>query len=106
MLANAMDPNFSSNVRPEFIETVRQLQPLEVLIMQFAFKADQSSSRRFNVSSLPDALKTRPTAIELSIAHLAQLKCLSPHGDLGQLTTYGFELMLASAKDPASVKRK
>lgn len=31
LLANAMDPSFKNDVRPEFVSTVRQLHPLDVL---------------------------------------------------------------------------
>jgi hypothetical protein len=104
LLANAMDPRFSNDVRPEFITTVKDLQPLDAAVLRFAKESYLTKEkRRFNQGELADALKDqRPTAIELSLNHLIKLGCINKHSQNGVivLSPYGYEFMVAC--DPHS----
>lgn len=92
-----MDPNFKNDVRPEFISTVRQLQPIDVQVLHFALVRYMSSAnyRSFADHHVVAEFKgQRATAIEISIANLVELGCLlRPSQAL--LSSYGFELLCA-----------
>ena len=86
-----------NDVRPEFIATIKQLQPLDAAILRFA-KSRRTEQRKFNQGDLIDALKNqRPTAIQLSLDHLIKLGCISTSTQNGVLTllSYGIEFMIA-----------
>ncbi|WP_456739226.1 Abi-alpha family protein [Bradyrhizobium sp. USDA 4471] len=46
LLANAMDSRFAGDVRPEFIEIVKQLQPIDAVVLEFARGRYIEPSRR------------------------------------------------------------
>jgi hypothetical protein len=64
-----MDERLSEDVRPEFIETVKQLQPIDALVLEFAASRYNSPQQKvFGSGHVYDALKPyRPTAIEVSL---------------------------------------
>lgn len=92
LLANAMDPQRAANVRPEFIQTVRQLQPLDakILIIMKALPEGQWLSTVTITGH-------RASAVKVSVAHLLSLNCATPGsgGTLLRPTDYGTELMFA-----------
>jgi len=102
LLANAMDPDFTNDVRPAFVETVKALEPFDakilVLVPELAELSGQYQGKaRYSevVSRLPGK---RPTTIQLSIDHLVRLGCIANAGGLINLTAYGTELL--NACDP------
>lgn len=94
LAANAMDPNHD-DVRPEFVETVRKWQPIDVRVMNFAAERRSTNTPYFSSGDVhqPDL---RANAIQLSIDHLTELNCLRHQQMNGYLiTAYGSEIMLA-----------
>ena len=102
LLANAMDTKFASDVRPEFIQTVKQLQPIDVLIRkEIVLRHMEPSSRVFGSNHIYEVLKGyRPSAIEISLEHLRKLGCLGSHSQGMVMSHFGMEFMIAC--DPHS----
>jgi hypothetical protein len=96
LLANAMDPKRSENVRPEFIETLRQLQPIDARILDEGVIA-KSKKENIVVAKLHEAMNLRYTAVSVSLANLEKLGCIRriSGGNYAVLTEYGAELMIA-----------
>jgi len=102
LAANAMDPN-RDDVRPEYVETVRKWQPIDVRVMGYARDRRNTNTPYFGVG---DVVKVAPDlrnyAVEVSINNLMELKCLrlqaQQHGYV--LTPYGSEIMLAVSDQP------
>jgi hypothetical protein len=101
LAANAMDPDIEDDVRPEFVETIRQWQPIDVRVMRFAGGLVPGApvfSRAEVQSHIPGA---RPNALELSLEHLLKLGCTRTHPNGGYtLTPYGHEIMRAVSETP------
>jgi hypothetical protein len=95
LAANAMDPN-RDDVRPEFVETVRKWQPIDIRVMSFAADRRRTSNPYFRTVDDGNQPTLRASAIELSIQHLMELKCLFYNPSNGYaVTAYGSEIMLA-----------
>lgn len=99
LLANAMDPERAGNVRPEFIETVRQLQLIDVQILVIAHDHLRSTKQAVNETDVVGRAKARDTAARVSIEHLVKLGCivLVGGGQFLNLSDYAHELMIAVA---------
>jgi hypothetical protein len=98
LLAAAMDPNRSSKVRMSFIETVKNFDPLDALVLKVRY--DQSGNLSPNpLEYIAHALTRSRNEIELSVRNLEKLGCVSYLGrDETQLpqfyiVTYGRELI-------------
>ncbi|WP_225709012.1 DUF4393 domain-containing protein [Bradyrhizobium cenepequi] len=100
MLANATDPERAEDVRPEFIDTVRALQPIDAMILEAL--AEVEIGRTVGQSEIVAHLKRRETAAIVSLEHLQQLKCATVRagGVQYSLTIYGRELMTALRPRP------
>lgn len=96
LTVNAFDPAFHDDVRPEFVETVRRWQPIDVRVMQFAFSQPREKAQ-FNHRALIAVLGTeRSNAIAVSLDHLTKLGCLLvPAMPSYTITPYGMEIMRA-----------
>ncbi|MGJ5045726.1 hypothetical protein ACQR09_01590 [Bradyrhizobium oligotrophicum] len=96
LAANAMDPNHD-DIRPEYVETVRRWQPIELRIMRFG--ADRRGTDRpfFSIDDVLNAAgDLRRSAIDTSLDHLIELKCVRRDLRSGYiLTSYGIEIMRA-----------
>jgi len=96
LLANAMDERFSEDVRPEFILTIKQLQPSDMMVLKFALELYQGPSKIFGSNHVAERLTmVRPTAIELSLEHLTKIGCLREHPQGLMLSNFGAEFMAA-----------
>jgi hypothetical protein len=95
LLANAMDPLRADDVRPEFIETTRQLQPIDAIVLDVLHA--NGSDNNIQRAELMARVKRRATAVTVSLEHLTRLNCLTAHsgGSYFGLTPYGQELMIA-----------
>ncbi|MBR0862263.1 hypothetical protein ACVIWV_006228 [Bradyrhizobium diazoefficiens] len=94
LAANAMDPNHD-DVRPEFVETVRKWQPIDVRVMNFAVDRRSTSIPYFSPGDMHQP-GVRESAIQLSIDHLVELKCMRHNPTNGYvISAYGSEIMLA-----------
>lgn len=102
LAANAMDPNHD-DVRPEFVETVRKWQPIEIRVMKLAAERRRTTEPYFSASDVQQtASDLRVTAIQLSIDHLSDLKCIRNNQRNGYvLTEFGSEMMLAVSEQPS-----
>jgi hypothetical protein len=99
LLANAMNPDFTDDVRPEFIETVKALQPFDAKILVLVPELSEPTGQYQDKARYSEVVKRfpgqRPTAIRLSIDHLVQLGCIANAAGLVNLTAYGTELLNA-----------
>ncbi|QDM32119.1 DUF4393 domain-containing protein [Tardiphaga sp. vice352] len=98
LFANAMDPLRAENVRPEFIETVKQLQPIDVRIL-IRIKS-VGTSKQLLISEIAKDEHLRSSAAGISVANLEKLGCVLRTGG-GQylgLSEYGHELLFAVEK--------
>lgn len=93
LLANAMDPARADDVRPEFVDTLKKLQPIDAFILAEMGK----ESKGFSDGELIGLSKRRQSAALVSLDHLKGLKCLqqSPSNGYYSLTSYGHELVAA-----------
>jgi abortive infection alpha-like protein len=98
LLANAMDPARANDVRPEFIDTVRKLQPIDTKILSIV-STTMAGNERLQVAQLAERAKLRPSAAHVSVEHLVSEHCLQKIGGnaLIALTTFGTEFMIAVA---------
>jgi len=93
LIAAAMDPTRSGQVRLSFITTVKQLDPLDALVLKELYNEPGPT-----IPNPRDFLTTRlnrsPTDIELTVDNLASLRCVFRGPSLAEfhLTTYGREL--------------
>ena len=101
LAANAMDPNHD-DVRPEYVETVRQWQPIDIRVMSFAESRRSTNNLYFREGDMQQAAPDmRASAIELALGHLLELKCIRYNPSNGYvLTAYGSEIMLAVSARP------
>ena len=94
LLANAMDPKRSNNVRAEFIETVRKFEPIDARVF---FHLQTVSGDNWPVANdLAKLLSLRETAIQVSVSHLLKLNCIRGHPanpNAVRLNSFGLELL-------------
>jgi hypothetical protein len=93
LLANAMDPDRSHDVRPEFIGTLRQFQPIDARILAVAPESSQGGW--IEAPQVAIDIKQRLTSVQVSFDRLIALKCSTRHPSNHyalQLTPYGSEL--------------
>jgi hypothetical protein len=96
LLANAMDGTYSGDVGPEFIDIVKQLQPIDAEVLKFAWEKFHVGRKVFNMGELTGQFgRYRPTAVQLSIENLQKLKCVGSHPQGLVLSPIGFELFTA-----------
>lgn len=76
LLANAMDPSRRGRVRQAFIRTVKQMDPMDVLVL----KAVADNGNAVWGSNAPDIiasrLRTTRYEVRVSLDNLAQLNCI------------------------------
>jgi hypothetical protein len=95
LLASALDPVRSKAVRLSFIDTIKQLDPLDVLVLRKRHEHLGGFSQNAN-EYLRNALNRSVDEIEISIDHLEKLGCIG-HGSDGRaqffMLPYGRELV-------------
>ncbi len=103
LLANAMDANYANDVRPEFVATVKALQPLDAAILAIVLRAhDTVSQRQIRYQDVSThILGKRPAAVQLSVDHLVKLNCILSNQGMLMMTPYGQEFMVAC--DPHTI---
>ncbi len=93
LMAAAMDPTRKDRVRLSFIETVKEFDPLDTLVLQRRFDTPgqlQPNTRDF----LADSLQRSTDEIQISLDNLLGLRRLGP-GAVFWLAPYGKELVRA-----------
>jgi hypothetical protein len=101
LTVNAIDPAFHDHVRPEFVETVKKWQPIDVRVMKFSVGRPQGKPH-FGAGEIETALTMeRQNAVTVSLEHLRTLGCLSSPGPKSYTATpYGAEIMRAVSEKP------
>jgi hypothetical protein len=100
LLANAIDPTRSEDVRPEFIDALRRMQPLDAVVLEKARDIIQDPNNAvIDPTPMADALGIRLSRVEVSLQNLAQVKCLASQGHARdtryRLVSFGIEFLLA-----------
>jgi hypothetical protein len=96
-----MDADRAADVRPEFILTLKQLQPLDALALQIIReKIQDPKNTNIGASQLVDDLKVRESLVSLSLDSLASVRCLkevsnSYEATLYRLASFGIEFLNA-----------
>jgi Abortive infection alpha len=94
LLANAMDPQRSNNVRAEFIGTVRKLEPVDAQVFLHMKTLPEGSFP--SSGEIAKSLSLRETAVLVSVENLVRLQCLDRHPEARQafrINSYGKELL-------------
>jgi len=101
LAVNAMDPAFIDDVRPEFVETVKKWQPLDLRAMQFA-ASRRPPKPQFDLQQIEAGLTTvRLNAVAVSVDHLKNLGCLSaPTATSYAISPFGAEIIRAVSEHP------
>jgi Abortive infection alpha len=96
LLANSIDPRRSGNVRPDYIQLVQKLEPLDARTLGYLYK-NRGTSNNVAKHEVYSVLDSRPTAAVVSVDHLVDLKCIRfvGGGHVLALTELGVELMVA-----------
>ena len=97
LLANAMDPSRSGRVRQSFIEAVRQMEPVDALVL---LKLSESPNWSPNPrDAFAQMFKRTPDEIEVSFRNLTRIELarIPDGGSRCELTAVGRALMLAIA---------
>ncbi len=76
LMANAMDPDTDVDLQKTLIETLRQLEPIDAVLLQQLDAYAQSGTADLNLEKIASELDFRPMALALSHERLAQLGCL------------------------------
>jgi hypothetical protein len=98
LLANAMDPSRKDNVRPEFIRALKNLQPVDALVLKSFTEFGKQDL--MDANTVANSLNLRESSVQVSMSTLASQGCLNPsgttlNGQLYQRTGFGDELFLA-----------
>lgn len=73
LIANAMDPDRASSVRRNIIETVKQFEPIDALLLEEYKKCEQE----FLSHGVEKRLNAQIDEVEVSVLNLSKLGCLS-----------------------------
>ncbi len=97
LLANAMDPNKDTSLRRVFIETLKQFEPIEALVLQKIAQSEREAG--LDVLRLREALTMRDTQVFVTVDRLVDLEVLRIKGSgparIYTPTPLGTELILA-----------
>ncbi len=101
LLANAMDPNKDTSLQRIFIDTLGQMEPVDVLI--FKTMAEKSPHEALNNKDLAERLANRESLATVSTDRLRDLGVLREMGSSGlpiyDIAALGMELYLACRSD-------
>ena len=97
LLANAMDPNKDTSLQRVFIETLKQFEPIEALVLQKIAQSEREAG--LDVLRLREALTMRETQVFVTVDRLVDLEVLRIKGSgparIFTPTPLGTELILA-----------
>ncbi len=101
LLANSMDPNKDTSLRRVFIETLKQFEPIEALVLQKIAQSEREAG--LDVLRLREALTMRETQVFVTVDRLVDLEVLRIKGSgparIYTPTPLGTELILACTGD-------
>lgn len=100
LLANAMDPERVGDVRPDFIETMKALEPVDAIVLELAAgKVQNPASTVFQPKDIAKDTELRESQVAVALEKLVEVKCFKnpPNGDrnLFMIAHYGVEFLRA-----------
>ena len=112
LFANAMDPTKDASLRHRFIETLKQLEPIDALVLNaFVKVSEKTDGGSFEGNALFEEVVLRRGQVALSVQNLENLGCVTRRaigkrfatdqylGDQFSLTPLGDELHIACYPD-------
>jgi Abortive infection alpha len=93
LLAAAMDPNRRDAMRQSFIATVKQMDPIDVVILKAIYENGTSPWQESAHAVLGRKLELSVDEIRVSIKHLDRLDCISGNSDAPYTVPFGKLLM-------------
>lgn len=100
LLATAMDPARANTVRRSFIDTVKQMDPLDALVLKMRHESKQELFGANPQNYIAGQLKIPQEEVEVSVQNLIRLNCVYRIHETGtnfHVTAYGKLLMKACA---------
>ncbi len=88
LLAAAMDPNRRDAMRQSFITTVKQMDPIDALVLKATHL-----NRETPESAIASKLTLSSDEIIVSVEHLANLNCITRNSDHPRVLPFGKLLM-------------
>jgi hypothetical protein len=95
LLANAMDPSRRNDVRPEFIQTLKSLHPIDALILEWLGKTRANGWVHLNTIS--EATGIRKSSVVVTVSNLTKYECCrsQPRGENYVISEFGEEFLRA-----------
>ena len=90
LLAAAMDPNRADAMRQSFIQVVKQMDPMDALVLKATHL-----NRETPESAIASKLTLSSDEIIVSVEHLANLNCITRNSDHPRVLPFGKLLMSA-----------
>ena len=91
-MAAAMDPNRRDAMRQSFIQAVKQMDPMDALVLKAVRDKGGASWNRPARDAIASKLKCSTDEVMVSIDHLAELACIT--GNFEQLHMQPFGILL------------
>lgn len=97
LLANATDSRYADDVRLGFVETVKRLHPLDVLVFEACLKVSNRPGHTvFGVGHIQELLPDmRNSAMQVSLDTLRELGLLGNHPQGTTISSFGLEFQIA-----------
>lgn len=100
LLANAMDSDRAADVRPEFVSALKQMQPLDALVLETIREMVQDPENTVIApGNVAERLKVRASLIRVSFDSLAEARCMtvfnSANGSQFRMGSFGVEFLRA-----------
>jgi Abortive infection alpha len=93
LLAAAMDPTRRDALRQSFIQTVKQMDPMDALVLKAICDNGRAIWKPPATDLISSKLKCSKDEIMVSIQHLAALDCIPPNFDQPYMKPFGTLLM-------------
>ncbi len=95
LLANAMDPARRNDVRPEFIDVLRNFHPVDAVVLEWLGTSNRPENWHA-ADVIRDGLKIRQSSAVVTLGNLANSGCARKHQTGAyQISDFGAELLLA-----------
>ena len=100
LLANAIDTARAEDVRPEFVDALKRMHPLDALVLEKARDIIQDPNNAvINPVDMAGRLAIRTSRVEVSLQNLVHVNCLVSQGHAQdtryRLVSFGIEFLLA-----------
>jgi hypothetical protein len=94
LLANAMDATRRDDVRPEFIRMLKQLHPIDALVLQWL--GDNRGKGWLSIQAINTELDLRRSSLVVTLNNLMNLHCCRTHGSQSYaIADLGEEFLMA-----------